>query len=178
MSGRAGSWLDLAARLFIGTVFLYAGVPKILDPCDFARSVYAYDLCPAILVNAMAIIIPWFEVIGGIAVILGIFHRGGALIITGLLGMFLVLLSITFIRGINFDCGCFSGSKDLCRILADRVCLAMQMESDNYIGRLRSGCEIIRDLVFLVPALFTLRFKGRKFVLTGLLGVTSASSAR
>lgn len=165
---RQNPWIELGARLFVGLVFIYAGLPKLLEPCEFARSIYAYDLFPASLINVSAIITPWFEVVAGLFLILGIYRRGAAAIITGMLGMFLLLLTITFIRGVNFDCGCFAGSKDLCKYLADRMCLAVGNSTDSFTGRLRSGCEIIRDLIFLLPALFSWFFPGRAIALETL----------
>lgn len=172
MNFKNNPWIELAARLFVGGIFIYAGLPKLLEPCEFARSIYAYKLFPAISINLIAIVGPWFEVVTGVFLCIGLFRRGAAAVISGMLILFLLLLTITFIRGLNFDCGCFSGPNDICKLIADRVCLAIGVASDSFTGRLRSGCEIIRDLIFLIPALFVLLFQGRIYGVDRHLGRT------
>lgn len=102
------SWIELAARWILGLTFIYASLHKILSPTDFAKIVYGYDLFPEIFINLIAIIIPFMELVTGLALIIGFYPRSAAVIINGLLLAFIVVLSINLIRGHEFDCGCFS----------------------------------------------------------------------
>lgn len=100
----------LVFRLFLGGVFLYSGATKIIDPGGFALSVYHYQLLPDVLVNPMAIILPWVEVVCGAALILRWWVGGASLVVTGLLLVFLTALVITLVRGLDISCGCFSST--------------------------------------------------------------------
>jgi hypothetical protein len=105
------SWIELTARWILGLTFIYASYYKILAPADFAKIVYGYDLFPHAAINLIAIILPFIELVAGLALILGIYPRSAVLIINGMLIAFIVVLSINLIRGHEFDCGCFSVKK-------------------------------------------------------------------
>jgi uncharacterized membrane protein YphA (DoxX/SURF4 family) len=105
------SWIELAARWVLGLTFIYASYHKILAPADFAKIVYGYDLFPNDAINLIAIILPFIELIAGLALILGIYPRSAASIINGMLAAFIIVLSINLIRGHEFDCGCFSAKE-------------------------------------------------------------------
>lgn len=100
--------LEFAARLILGVTFIYASYHKILAPAEFAKLVYGYDLFPHNTINLIAIIIPFIELMSGIALITGTFPRSVSLIIMGMLIVFIIVISINIIRGHEFDCGCFS----------------------------------------------------------------------
>jgi len=102
-------YLHLAVRLLIGGLFLYAGVPKILDTLGFAASIYNYRLFPSLVIGLTAAFIPWAEVLAGLALVLGVKVRSASLIISLLLVVFVSLAAISSIRGLDIDCGCFSG---------------------------------------------------------------------
>jgi len=102
------SWFELAARWLLGATFIYASYSKILAPAVFAKIIYGYDLFPGILINLFAIILPFAELIAGLALILGFYPRSAVLIINAMLLAFIISLSINIIRGHEFDCGCFA----------------------------------------------------------------------
>ncbi len=102
------SWIELAARSILGVTFIYASYHKIVSPGDFAKIVYGYDLFPGVFINLIAIILPFLELLSGLALVLGIYPRSAALIVNGMLLAFIIALSINLIRGHDFDCGCFS----------------------------------------------------------------------
>jgi uncharacterized membrane protein YphA (DoxX/SURF4 family) len=102
------SWIELAARWILGLTFIYASLHKILSPADFAKIVYGYNLFPEIFINLIAIIIPFLELVTGLALIIGFYPRSAAIVINGLLLAFIAVLTINLIRGHEFDCGCFS----------------------------------------------------------------------
>ncbi|MBN2384220.1 DoxX family membrane protein [bacterium] len=94
-------------RLIIGATFMYASYYKILDPHDFARSIYNYRIVPASLINIMAVILPWIEMVCGIMLIMGLFMRENAFILTVMLLVFSVAIVSVMVRGIDTECGCF-----------------------------------------------------------------------
>ena len=104
----SNSWVELAARWILGLTFIYASFHKIVSPADFAKIVYGYDLFPAVFINLIAIIIPFLELITGLALVIGVYPRSAAFIINTLLMAYLIVLTINLIRGHEFDCGCFA----------------------------------------------------------------------
>jgi putative oxidoreductase len=94
-------------RLLVGGVFIWAGILKILDPLEFAQDIANYRVVSRDLSFFIALILPWLEVLCGILVILGIFRSAGSLLLSGMLGVFLVLITVTILRGLDVDCGCF-----------------------------------------------------------------------
>jgi len=102
------SWIELAARWILGGMFVYASYNKVLAPAVFAKIIYGYGLFPAMFINLIAIIVPFLELVAGLALIVGFYPRSAALIVNAMLLVFITALSINLIRGHEFDCGCFS----------------------------------------------------------------------
>ena len=94
-------------RLVIAFVFIYAGAEKISDPKSFSQAIYNYRLFPSEVINIFAITIPWIELISGIFLLFGICVRENSAIIGTLLFIFIVLILISMIRGLDINCGCF-----------------------------------------------------------------------
>ena len=94
-------------RVILGGLFVYAGAAKALGPLDFAQNIRNYDLVGQSPSFIAALILPWLEILSGVFLIAGIWKRGAALVISGLLAFFIVLTVVTMIRGLDIDCGCF-----------------------------------------------------------------------
>ena len=103
-------YLTLFARLFIGGIFIYAAYSKIIDPAGFAKSIWFYHLVPGKMINLMAIILPWLEMLCGIGLILGFFYKGSVFWVNLMLLIFMAALTTAMVRGISIDCGCFKAS--------------------------------------------------------------------
>ena len=144
------SWIELAARWILGLTFIYASFHKIMLPEDFARIVYGYDLFPHVLINLIAIIIPFLELVAGLALIIGLYPRSAAIIINALLLAFIAALTINLIRGHEFDCGCFSDSQS------------------GYTSSPK--VTIVRDIIYLALGAVVLLFQGNRRTGFGRLG--------
>lgn len=94
-------------RIVLGGLFVYAGVVKALDPLEFAQNIRNYGLVGQALSFIAAVILPWLEILAGLALAAGVWKRGAALLVSGLLVFFIVLTVVTMARGIDVDCGCF-----------------------------------------------------------------------
>jgi uncharacterized membrane protein YphA (DoxX/SURF4 family) len=103
----ASPWLTVRVQIALGIFFVVAALPKIVDPPSFAHMIYNYRIVPGAFVNLMALVLPWFELLAGIALILGIWTRTSAALIGALLGVFIVAISFNLARGNAIDCGCF-----------------------------------------------------------------------
>jgi len=102
----------LAARLFLGGVFFYASVDKILNPADFALAVYNYQILPDGLINLTALVMPWLELLLGVSLVTGLWLPGMVLWSNGLLWVFFLALLFNLFRGLDVHCGCFSTRPD------------------------------------------------------------------
>jgi putative oxidoreductase len=100
-------WISLLVRVALGLVFVYSSWGKIADPPGFAEMVWNYRILPDFLVNPVAIVLPWLELLAGLALISGFLRKGAALLIGVVLMVFIVALSTDLLRGIAIECGCF-----------------------------------------------------------------------
>jgi len=98
----------VAARLGVGTVLVYAGLHKMGHAGELARIVYAYRLVHLEMVNLVAMILPWLEMLAGILLVLGLLRRSSALVACALFGLFAAAVGLALFRGIDVLCGCFS----------------------------------------------------------------------
>jgi uncharacterized membrane protein YphA (DoxX/SURF4 family) len=110
MSLLRNPWISFVARLIVGGIYIYASVDKIIHPDAFAKIVNNYHILPGVLVNIFALILPWLELVCGVALIAGTRVLGASIILSGLTAVFIVAVGINVIRGVNIDCGCFSTS--------------------------------------------------------------------
>jgi putative oxidoreductase len=129
--------LEMLARWLLGGIFIYSSFHKIADPAQFVRIIAGYGLFPSLAIHPIAVVCPFFELLCGAALILGIYPRGAALIVDGMLFLFIVAISINLARGHEFDCGCFSFSHDAGQSAVDLL---------------------VRDVFYLAAGLFVLCF--------------------
>ena len=102
--------LTMLVRLFVGITFVYASYYKVIDPGAFAKSIWFYHLVPGSLINIIAIVLPWVELIIGLGIIFGFSYRGSVLLANVMTLVFIFALSSAILRGISLDCGCFKAA--------------------------------------------------------------------
>lgn len=119
-------------RWALAGVFLYAGVSKVIEAQSFAASIARFQIVPEVLINSLALGLPPFEILCGIALIAGPWKRQASFSIAVLCGVFLLALVSASLRGIQVECTCFGSA------------------SPEPIWR-----SIVRDIVFLITALAT-----------------------
>lgn len=101
-------WFELLCRWVLACVFLWACVHKILHPDAFAKIIYGYKILPGFSINLLAITLPFFELFSALALLLGVWPRSAIIVINGMLLVFIAAITFNLIRGLQFDCGCFS----------------------------------------------------------------------
>lgn len=131
------------SRWFLGITFIYASLCKIYMPMQFAIVIHNYQLVPDTIARFLAILFPWFELICGILLLIGLFVPGAIRIIIGMLIIFIGAISIDLVRGIDINCGCFSN------------CFTNQPDSQSLKHAL------IMDLIYLVFTLPVLFFQDK-----------------
>jgi putative oxidoreductase len=104
---RRQTYLVLAVSLAMAGIFIYAGIDKIRDPLQFADSIFAFGILPAVFVSLMALALPPFEIVCGLLMLAPRTRRIGALAITILSAVFFTALASALARGLTLDCGCF-----------------------------------------------------------------------
>lgn len=102
--------IEWAACLALAGVMIAAALPKISSPDKFALAVYQYHLLPALLVNLVAVYLPWLEISCAAALVaLPAARRGALLLVAGMLVVFTMAIAWVVIRGQAIPCGCFGG---------------------------------------------------------------------
>ena len=104
-AGSVAAWL---IRIALGAVFVFASIGKIADPNAFAAIIANYRILPPILVATTAVVLPWIEVLCGLALIFGRYDKGAAMLVCLMMVVFIGLILYNGYRGLNVACGCFS----------------------------------------------------------------------
>jgi uncharacterized membrane protein YphA (DoxX/SURF4 family) len=128
--------LHWICRLLLAGVFVYSGYVKVQSPLQFSAAIAGYKLVPDSLVLPLATYLPWLEIALGALLMVGWKIRYVAAGAAALLLTFTTILTVTYLRGIEADCGCFG--------FGDRI----------------TPRTIARDLAILLPAVF-LMFESR-----------------
>lgn len=106
-------YIIIFCRIFLGGVFVWASIHKILDPVQFLGAVEQYEVLPKFFEIIVAAFLPWLELVAGLFLIFGIYIKGSSLAIGGMNLAFIYGISINLLRGRSFDCGCFGLSPEL-----------------------------------------------------------------
>ena len=93
--------------LVVGGIFVYAGILKMLDPVQFGLDIDNYKSLPWFISVRLAFYLPWLEIFCGLAVIFRFLYRGGLLILTALILVFIGATIAAKVRGLDITCGCF-----------------------------------------------------------------------
>ena len=135
----------LICQLFLGGIFIYAGFGKIMNPDVFTEAVRNYQMLPNSLVSIVVYVLPWMELVFGLLLALDIYPRFSAFILTALMGVFIIVILITTIRGIDIRCGCFIQK--------------MAEEKKDWTYNL---WLMIRDSLFMIPGLIILKYNSKE----------------
>lgn len=128
-----GIW---ASRVIAAGVFIWAAVPKLMDPVAFAETIGNYHAFPYWSWNLIAATVPWLELIAAVALVVGIRRRGAAFTLAVLDTAFMALILSVIARDIDISCGCFGQQSEA----------AAQVESVGWH-------TFFRDLALMVPIL-------------------------
>ncbi len=101
-------YVVLIARLVIAGFFIFFGISKIAEPASFANEIGNYNLMPEFVIQLMALVLPWLEIVVGYLILFGIKLRENAILATLLLVSFTLAVAIAFASGLDISCGCSS----------------------------------------------------------------------
>ncbi len=142
--------LCLAARLYLGAVFLLACVHKLAQPETFAVDIATYQFLPLVFINAFALVLPMVELVAGLMLVLGLRSRAAALLIVLMMLSFMIGLSHALALGLDMSCGCFASS-------------------DAAEGHAISGMTLLRDAAWLALGLYVMVYDRRPLGLDRVL---------
>jgi hypothetical protein len=91
----------------VGGIFVYAGLLKVVDPVQFGLDIDNYKMLPWFLSVRLAFFLPWLEMLCGLALIFHFLYRGGLLVLTALIVVFIGATVVAKTRGLDITCGCF-----------------------------------------------------------------------
>lgn len=134
------SWL----RIALGLMFLVAAWPKFTNPHAFSILVTQYQMLPLFAVNLFSILLPAFEIVTGLVLILTPFEKEGSAALLLLLVMFIIALSSALSRGLGIACGCFD------------------IEGAADAGE--TWFSLLRDIVLLIPVTWMYVKARRRFL--------------
>ena len=147
----------LLFRVVVGAVFIAASLDKVQHPVGFARSVSYYHMLPPATLNVFALLVPWVELVAGVALVIGVASRGAGLLVGGLLAVFTVAIVAALARGIDISCGCFS-----------------TIPGEGH----KVGIDlVVRDVLMLVAVIPVVLWGGGAFSLDGVFGAGRRGSA-
>ena len=126
--------LEFASRLGLGVLFIYSALAKISDPDAFAYSVSRYRVLPDFLIGLFSLTMPMLEFLTGLSMLFTRWLRESALLISGMLALFIVALVQALARGLEISCGCFG--------------------VPSVGGRSEILIALVRDVVLIVPAIW------------------------
>lgn len=138
------SIVSLVSRFGLALIWLASGVSKMLDPMAFRQSIVAYEMFSPAVVDFIAMTLPPVELVLGLFLLVGLFLRPVAAVTALIMVGFVIGLASAWMRGLNIDCGCFSSGDG---------------------GSSSLGLAIVRDVLFIAMAVWTLLFPYRKFAL-------------
>ena len=114
--------LLVLGRVALGAIFLYAAYSKLYFDGAwhlhdyhffFAMAIDSYKMLPLSVVEWMARILPWFELLLGALLIVGVGLRWAGSITTALLLVFMIAMTRAKILGLEINCGCFGNNEKL-----------------------------------------------------------------
>jgi uncharacterized membrane protein YphA (DoxX/SURF4 family) len=123
------------ARVVVGGLFTFAAFVKLSEPQNFLDSVMAFKIfggkpMPDHLATLATFALPWIEMICGVLMILGLWARSAALVLAGLLSMFIVALVLVLQLPGPIECGCFGKFEIPC-------------------GKIVGPCHVVRNSILL-----------------------------
>jgi uncharacterized membrane protein YphA (DoxX/SURF4 family) len=116
-----GRILLLMGRVVLGAIFIIAAYAKMKPQAGmawtvgsikvslsmFAMGVDSYQMLPPWAVNALAFLLPPFELFLGLWLLTGIALRYSSLLASALIVGFLIAMWSAYQRGLTISCGCF-----------------------------------------------------------------------
>lgn len=103
--------VQLALRMVLGVIFLWAAISKAKDVQTFIEEVVRYQILPDAIVPTFAICLIGIEVAASLLLLIGIRVRLAAGTTALMLSLFIIALVQALLRHLDLTCGCFGGEE-------------------------------------------------------------------
>ena len=97
----------LVVRVLVGAILVGAGALKVGKAASLAAAIAGFRLFPATIVGSLAIGLPYFELLVGAYLVLGLFTRIAASVATAQFILYAAAIASAVVRHIPANCGCF-----------------------------------------------------------------------
>lgn len=94
-------------RLILGGLLLATGALKVGHAPELASAIAGFRLLPGEIVAPMALVLPYFEILIGAYLVIGLFTRIAGWISVVQFVAYAAAIASAVIRGIPANCGCF-----------------------------------------------------------------------
>ena len=97
----------LVVRVVLGGLLLVTGALKIGHSADLAEAIAGFRLLPAAIVGPLALALPYFELLLGGYLLVGLFTRAAAIVAAVQFLIYAGAIASAVLRHIPANCGCF-----------------------------------------------------------------------
>ena len=101
------NWIYLGLRVFLGGLFIYAGLAKSTGSAQFALTLVPFTFIPTAWLGWLSLLLPITEILSGLLILPPPTKRLGALLIFGLCAIFITALGWALANDIIISCACF-----------------------------------------------------------------------
>ena len=103
--------LAFAARILLGGWFIYSGGLKVFGSglARFTRDIGNYRLVAPPFDAIAAYTVPWFEIVAGLCLVVGVLRRGATVTLAGLVAVFAFCIGWAWFHQLDITCGCHGG---------------------------------------------------------------------
>lgn len=160
-SHSTGRILLLVGRIILGAIFIVAAIAKMKPQTGmawglgsirvslsmFAMGVDSYQMLPPWAVNAVAFLLPPFELFLGLWLLSGVALRISSAVASILVVGFIIAMWSAYERGLTISCGCFGpgeliGPKTLIRDGLEYLPLAFAVTAGAFLVRRKPRSEV------------------------------------
>lgn len=100
----------LLLRVVLGALLVVTGLLKIGHAPDLAAAIAGFRLLPPPAIQPIAVILPFFEVLLGLYLFVGLFTRVAGWVAAAQFVLYGGAIASAVVRGIPANCGCFGPS--------------------------------------------------------------------
>ena len=95
------------ARLVLGGLLILAGALKVGHAPELASAIAGFRLLPPDVTAPIAVVLPYFEILLGIYLVVGLFTRVAATLAAAQFVLYAAAIASAVVRHIPANCGCF-----------------------------------------------------------------------
>ncbi|MGA0846191.1 MAG: MauE/DoxX family redox-associated membrane protein [Luteolibacter sp.] len=132
--------MAISLRVALGAWFVFSGGMKLfVGGIDrFERDISNYGLIDAPWTQLAAVVVPCFEMVSGLCLLLGCLRKGAILVLATLVGVFATAIAWAWYHQLDIACGCHGGDAKIhywgksAELLAYWIILAWLWRADRH----------------------------------------------